>query len=145
MNLDTLADPVRAGGQRLPPAEPPRAASAKAGLRFDPWLFAQVERERANARERRRQQTLARVEDQVRQAMQRWPKARVYLFGSVVRPGVFSSGSDIDIAVEGLPPSDYFALLGELEDRLQTERLDLIELERCSFAELVREVGRRLQ
>jgi predicted nucleotidyltransferase len=113
--------------------------------RFEPRLFAQAERDCARARERHRLTTLARVEEQVRQCLARRSLVRVYLFGSLLRPDCFGSTSDVDIAIEGLPPSEYFALFGELEDRLQTERLDLIELERCSFAHFIRQTGQRLQ
>lgn len=112
---------------------------------FDPYLFAQAERERARAREEHRLRTLARVEEQVRQCMARRPSVKVYLFGSLLRPNCFADTSDIDIAVEGLPPSDFLTLYGELEDCLQTERLDLVELERCSFAPFIRQTGRRLR
>jgi predicted nucleotidyltransferase len=111
---------------------------------FEPHLFAQAERNRALAREEHRLKTLARVEEQVRQCLPRWPSVKVYLFGSLVRPDCFVETSDIDIAIEGLPPSDFFTLYGELEDCLQTERLDLVELERCSFAPFIRRTGKRL-
>ncbi|HEY71679.1 MAG TPA: nucleotidyltransferase domain-containing protein [Thermoflexia bacterium] len=35
---------------------------------------------------------------------------RVYLFGSVIRPGAFLPSSDIDVAVEGLDAEAYFDL-----------------------------------
>jgi uncharacterized protein len=137
------------------PSQEARRGSRDAGLcqnnimpalqRFEPRLFAQAERDRSRARERHRLTTLARVEEQVRQCLAHRPLVRVFLFGSLLRPGCFALASDIDIAIEGLPPSEYFALFAELEDRLQTERLDLIELERCSFAQFIRQTGKQLQ
>ena len=40
---------------------------------------------------------------------------RAYLFGSLAK-GDFRKGSDIDIAVEGLPSREFFAFWGKLED-----------------------------
>jgi predicted nucleotidyltransferase len=57
---------------------------------------------------------------------------RVYLFGSAARGSSrpFHGGSDLDLAVEGLPDSRYFAALAAL-GRLTSDRLpiDLVPLE----------------
>ena len=45
---------------------------------------------------------------------------KIILFGSLVK-GNFSETSDIDLAVEGIPPQDYFAVLAKINgmsDRL---------------------------
>lgn len=52
---------------------------------------------------------------------------RIILFGSLVR-GRFSAGSDIDLAVEGIPHSDYFAAL-TAANRLTRLWVDLKPLE----------------
>ena len=46
----------------------------------------------------------------VRVLADRYPIRRIILFGSLAR-GNFAPGSDIDLAVEGLPPGDYFTAL----------------------------------
>ena len=54
---------------------------------------------------------------------------RVLLFGSITKPGLFMSGSDIDIAVEGLPDERRFAVEGRLIDILAPYDFDLIVLD----------------
>ncbi len=39
----------------------------------------------------------------------------IILFGSLAR-GRFAEGSDMDVAVEGIPPSEYFAALAAVND-----------------------------
>jgi len=56
-----------------------------------------------------------------------YPIRRVILFGSLAR-GSFAPGSDIDLAVEGLPPGDFFTALAEA-NRLTRFWVDLKPLE----------------
>lgn len=54
---------------------------------------------------------------------------RIYQWGSLLRRDHFSEISDIDIALEGLPPStDFFSLLSRAEG-LTGFPLDIVELE----------------
>jgi predicted nucleotidyltransferase len=57
----------------------------------------------------------------------RYPIRRIVLFGSLAH-GDFAPGSDIDLAVEGLPPGDYFTALAEV-NRLTSFWVDLKPLE----------------
>jgi predicted nucleotidyltransferase len=57
----------------------------------------------------------------------RYPIRRMILFGSLARGG-FAPGSDIDLAVEGLPPGDFFTALAEA-NRLTRFWVDLKPLE----------------
>ena len=52
---------------------------------------------------------------------------QIILFGSLAR-GRFTEGSDIDLAVEGIPPSEYFAALAAVND-LTSLWVDLKPLE----------------
>jgi predicted nucleotidyltransferase len=56
---------------------------------------------------------------------------RVVLFGSVMEPGRFNRRSDIDLAVDGLPSSRYFAALGELM-RTSPFSIDLVPIEEAN-------------
>lgn len=58
---------------------------------------------------------------------------RVWLFGSLARGMPQDSRSDLDLAVEGLPPDRYLSCLGELLMRMPLS-VDLVELERASVA-----------
>lgn len=93
-------------------------------------------------RERQRQQTLAAVIPQLQTVARRHGRqiSRLFLFGSLVRPGHFMSASDIDVAVEWREKGDYFALWRELEEAVGRE-IDLRELGDDLFSQRVRESG----
>ncbi|MBI3735105.1 nucleotidyltransferase domain-containing protein [Candidatus Sumerlaeota bacterium] len=51
----------------------------------------------------------------------------VYVFGSAAR-GVSHAGSDLDLAVSGLPPSRFFEAMARAAEQLERP-LDLIDLD----------------
>ncbi len=58
---------------------------------------------------------------------ERYGVDRVRAFGSLVHKGRFHSGSDIDLAVEGLKPSEYWSALASvmfLDDQVSVEMID---------------------
>lgn len=63
--------------------------------------------------------------------------SEIYLFGSL-GSGASRQSSDIDIAVRGIRPEEFFAIYGELMTRLQHE-VDLVDLD------LQERFGRTLQ
>ena len=64
---------------------------------------------------------------------------RVVLFGSSADPA--HQGRDIDLAVEGLPPSEFFAFYGDLLFSV-SKPVDLIDLSTDSeFARQIRSEG----
>lgn len=64
----------------------------------------------------------------------------VYLFGSAAT-GTMREGSDIDIAVRGLPPENYFRALALAGDVLK-RTLDLVDLdEENPFTRYLKEEG----
>ena len=93
-------------------------------------------------REVRRKERLKYVCGKLKLYFKNYPECNVYLTGSIVRPGAFSNGSDIDIAVENYPGGrlDLFMELSELIDL----PVDLIIIERCQFADHIREKGVRV-
>lgn len=69
----------------------------------------------------------------------RYGATRVLLFGSSAGPD--REGADIDLAVEGVAPEDFFAFYGELLFSL-SKPVDLIDLSTDSkFSRLVRREG----
>jgi predicted nucleotidyltransferase len=54
---------------------------------------------------------------------------KVILFGSLVHAAWFSSASDVDIAVEGLPAEAYWAAWRMIEQLVAERSVDLVELE----------------
>jgi predicted nucleotidyltransferase len=65
----------------------------------------------------------------------------IYIFGSIVR-GDHNDNSDIDIAVNGLNPTQYFRILGKLMLELSVN-IDLLDLdeENNRMANLLKEKG----
>ncbi|MBN1992335.1 MAG: nucleotidyltransferase domain-containing protein, partial [Anaerolineae bacterium] len=67
---------------------------------------------------------------------------RVYLFGSVTRPGAFRPDSDVDIGLEGANMALCFDVWRELERAAPAWRLDVRSLEpEDLFTERVRQKG----
>jgi predicted nucleotidyltransferase len=61
----------------------------------------------------------------------RYGATRALAFGSLAEGTHFSERSDIDLAVEGLRPSDHFAALGWLLTLSPDFELDLVDLGAC--------------
>ena len=83
------------------------------------------------------------VNIQDRQAIQelaaKYGVKRVFLFGSAARRDV--GYRDIDLAIDGIRPRDFFSFYGELLRRLSLP-VDLIDLSRSSrFTRMIREEG----
>jgi len=64
----------------------------------------------------------------------------VYVFGSAAK-GTLREGSDIDLAVAGLPPERFFEAMGQAADLLDCP-LDLVDLdEENPFTRYLKEEG----
>lgn len=65
---------------------------------------------------------------------------QIFLFGSLVS-GHFDSDSDIDLAIRGCPPGEFFNLLGQLLLALD-HRVDLVNLDsHDAFAQFLKREG----
>ncbi len=87
-----------------------------------------------NKREQRRLQLQAlaeaarqELEPAVRVLVRQYGARRIILFGSLVK-GRFVEGSDIDLAVEGLAPADFYPALAAV-NRVTSRWVDLKPLE----------------
>jgi uncharacterized protein len=95
-------------------------------------------RQTLNQREREGQQRLAQrfeaaihvTQTATELLKQEFQATQVILFGSLVHRERFHLSSDIDLAVRGLAPLDYFTAVAKLQD-LSTFKIDLVRLERC--------------
>ena len=69
----------------------------------------------------------------------------VILFGSLLHRERFHLSSDIDLAVRGLDPLEYFTAVAKLQD-LSPFKIDLVRLERCkpSLAAMIAMEGQLL-
>ena len=76
------------------------------------------------------QRLLDRVREVAAALKTRFGVRRVVLFGSLVHPDRFRSGSDVDLAVEGLRSGeDYWQAWRAIEDTIDDRSIDLIDIE----------------
>jgi predicted nucleotidyltransferase len=88
--------------------------------------------DRAAADEALRLRAVAEAQAITRMVTERYRPARIYQWGSVLRPGGFRDYSDIDLAVEGVTdPAAYFEMLGEAQAMTRFP-LDLVQLEKVA-------------
>ena len=101
--------------------------------RFHTYIQAWRERFRREAEERAAAEAEARSRARVSAArlVERFGAERVYLIGSLCRPGGFHLHSDIDLAVVGLAPEQYFRALSEVCE-LAGREVDLIVFEEAT-------------
>jgi len=79
----------------------------------------------------------------IAQIAQRYQMTRLLIFGSSADPS--REGRDIDLAVEGLPPGEFFRFYGDLLFSL-SKPVDLVDLSRDDkFTHIVRREGIPLQ
>ena len=95
---------------------------------------------RRKLQEQQRQQILAQVIEWLETVGTQHGIERAYIFGSSTRPGDFTEASDVDIAILGKLPEEFCTLISLLSTTLGRE-VDLIQLEKCHFAERIREKG----
>ncbi|MEK7403744.1 MAG: nucleotidyltransferase domain-containing protein [Acidobacteriota bacterium] len=68
----------------------------------------------------------------------------IYVFGSAAK-GELRTGSDVDLAVSGLPPQVFFRAMSKVSD-VPGRQIDLIDLDEDSpFARYLRENGELLR
>lgn len=82
-----------------------------------------------SAQETEREQLLAHVRDAAAALKARFGVKKVILFGSLADTTWFASDSDVDLAVEGLPPSDFWQAWRVVEEIIHDRPVDLIEIE----------------
>ncbi|MBF0238369.1 MAG: hypothetical protein HQM12_11735 [SAR324 cluster bacterium] len=111
---------------------------------FDISIAEASERSRRLQQEQTRKQKLLEITSRLWTYFQRKQVQQVYLIGSILQEYRFAPYSDIDIVIAGLAPEEYFLVWGELEELLGTEHLDLIEMEKCCFRDLVQRYGMRI-
>jgi len=98
--------------------------------------WARRDEEAARRREGRRREALASARRCSEILIKQFNARRVYVFGSVLDPTRFNEASDIDLAVEGLPPDrTYWRALADLWPELPVGmKVDLIPVEQASPA-----------
>lgn len=93
-----------------------RDATKTEMLAYRPW--AALDSYRGDPGIKARQERAWQVAKDVATLLKaRYRAKRVVVFGSLVRESVFTPWSDIDLAVWGLSPEDYFDAVGEAMER----------------------------
>jgi predicted nucleotidyltransferase len=87
---------------------------------------------------KRREELRTRTRERLRSALNNLlPGQEVIVFGSLTRPGKFQEESDVDIAVEGIPPNlSLYGLTALLAEEVGRP-VDVILLPECRFREKI--------
>ena len=112
-------------------------------MAFSTHILEEKEKKRLEDREKLRVETLQLCIYKLQEYFAPLKIKSLYLTGSILVPYKFTSLSDIDIAVEGLPEEKYFSTIFELEELLSV-KIEIIELENCRFAEDIRKKGLKI-
>ena len=94
----------------------------------------------AEFREKTRKKILRQVDAALIELSKTYTWDEVYLFGSLIREGKFSSKSDVDIAIKGLNKFHHFSFVGDLSSILGRD-VDVIRFEDCHFLNAIRSGG----
>ena len=79
--------------------------------------------------EETRKQLLTRVHKAAAALKSRFAVRRVVVFGSLAHAAWFIPDSDVDLAVEGLAPKDYWQAWRMVEEMISDRPVDLVEIE----------------
>jgi len=79
--------------------------------------------------EEARKQLLTRVHKAAAALKSRFAVRRVVVFGSLAHAAWFIPDSDVDLAVEGLAPKDYWQAWKMVEEIISDRPVDLVEIE----------------
>ena len=77
-------------------------------------------------------QLIAKVGEAATMLKTRFSAKRVVLFGSLAHSAWFLPDSDVDIAVEGLAPEDYWRAWRTVEEIIGDRPVDLIDIQEAS-------------
>jgi predicted nucleotidyltransferase len=106
-----------------------------------PTLLQQMHEQRTRVREAARGSAYHELRDALSSLLP--PGTQVWVFGSVLKPGRFREHSDVDIAIESLPPGRSEAWLqGELELRLRRS-VDVLNLNETTLRSKIERTGER--
>ena len=111
-------------------------------MAFDTSLLDTALKERQAANEGERQMVLSKVLALLTELAPTYDIQQAYVFGSVATPGRFGPASDVDIAVEQINPARFFEAMSQFSYSLKRE-IDLVELDKCHFADKIRREGIR--
>ncbi len=111
---------------------------------FDLSVYVSIEKKNKIIKENYRKKKLKETIAILKEYFSDKDIKKLYIFGSIVKAYMFDKNSDIDIAVEGMKPDEYYKIFGDLEILLKNEKIDLMELETCSFKDLIIKYGKKI-
>ncbi|HIC88969.1 MAG TPA: nucleotidyltransferase domain-containing protein [Anaerolineae bacterium] len=98
-------------------------------------IYRQTARRRRRQEERRLTERRERAWTVARQAARllkdRFGARRVVVFGSLAREGRFRRWSDLDLAVWGIRPEDYYRAVSKVLDMTTEFKIDLVDVTSC--------------
>jgi len=105
--------------------------------------FQQRAERRLATKEKQREKARQAACDAIETVMPDYPSVQqVYLFGSVITPGVFKDSSDIDVGIEGADMALCFDIWRDLERVVSNWQFDVRPLEsEDPFSERIRQKG----
>lgn len=83
-------------------------------------------------KQQERQALLRRVRQAAEQLKQQFGVSRVILFGSLAHTAWFVDDSDVDLAVDGLAPADYWKAWQLVEAVVEVRPVDLVDYQTAS-------------
>ena len=107
---------------------------------FNTSKLDQILRDQALQNEQERQNLLHKLIQWLDKYALQYGIHTAYIFGSLTQPNKFHQNSDVDIAVEEINPSDFFAVIGLLSETMERD-VDIIEINKCHFGERIKQVG----
>jgi predicted nucleotidyltransferase len=114
----------------------------KRGASFDISIWKRALIENRHARERQRLQTVDKVLNAIEHLSHTYQWDDLYIFGSAAKTERFDKVSDIDIGIEGLDKFLHYRFVADLS-RLIEREVDVVRLEDCSFADVIKTRGIR--
>ena len=110
------------------------------GTPFSTSRLDQILGDRHLQNEQERQQVLKKTLNWLDKFGPEYGIQKAYIFGSLTQPQRFNPQSDIDIAVEQINPDDFFSVISLISEATERE-VDVIELNKCHFANRIRQSG----
>jgi uncharacterized protein len=112
-------------------------------MKFDDSIFKELQQRKKEEREKERLALLEETIKVIKVVSPEFKTGEVYICGSLIKSHKFHSYSDIDIAVTGLSNEFYFTYMARIQ-MLLPRQVEIIELERCRFADQIIKSGLKI-
>lgn len=99
-------------------------------------LWVEFQKAKEATREIMRKDILRQLDAALDTLYETYSFDEVYLIGSIIKEGKFSSESDVDIAIKGLNKFEHFSFIGDLSSLLGRD-VDVIRMEDCRFSDSI--------